>query len=334
MSSGLWDDGFAEFEIDPAPIWPADDARLEPIFLAGPLWIEFVELEYPYLDPASVAPTPLAEFEEFGQLNPERMLLQEDEAPPALRRPASAIGLLGSLGAHLLVLALLAVVNTSGAPAEALAAVPVQLVIEERASAPEEAPPDPLAAETTSMAAESPDGGSPAAVALQTPPAPKKNAATVPQAPKPRPPPEPRPERTTRETPAAIPLASTPPPAAGGQSAPAPSPAPRATRAPAPGSGRGSYFDYLVVLTRPHFHMLPSSFLAGRRGRTTLTLVIREDGTIERIAVKQSSGYPDIDTRIQQMVAAVGRFPPLPDGFQRPTVELDFNLAFPDAMQQ
>ena len=32
----------------------------------------------------------------------------------------------------------------------------------------------------------------------------------------------------------------------------------------------------------------------------------------------QSSGYPDIDERVEQMVAAVGRFPPLPQWFQAP----------------
>ena len=61
---------------------------------------------------------------------------------------------------------------------------------------------------------------------------------------------------------------------------------------------------------------------------------MHDDGTIGRIAVKRSSGYPDIDTRIEQIVTAVGRFPPLPERFQKPTLELDFNLIFPDALQQ
>ena len=103
-----------------------------------------------------------------------------------------------------------------------------------------------------------------------------------------------------------------------------------------PGSdaNRGDYLDYLVTLTRGHFDILPLAFLAGRHGRTTLSVLVFEDGSISRIAVKQSSGYPDIDAKIEQMVAAVGRFPPVPESFRRPRVELDFNMIFPDALQQ
>ena len=43
------------------------------------------------------------------------------------------------------------------------------------------------------------------------------------------------------------------------------------------------------------------------------------DGTIARITVSQSSGYPDIDARVIQMVAAVGRFPPLPPWIDQPS---------------
>ena len=103
-----------------------------------------------------------------------------------------------------------------------------------------------------------------------------------------------------------------------------------------PGSDatRGDYLDYLVTLTRGHLDMLPLAFLAGRHGRITLSVLVFEDGSISRVAVKRGSGYPDIDARIEQMVAAVGRFPPVPESFRRPSVELDFNMIFPDALQQ
>ena len=81
--------------------------------------------------------------------------------------------------------------------------------------------------------------------------------------------------------------------------------------------------------------MLPLSFLAGRRGQTILSIVVLENGTIGRISVKRGSGYPDIDARIERIVAAVGRFPPLPAAFGRtPAIELDFDLTFPNALQQ
>ena len=88
-------------------------------------------------------------------------------------------------------------------------------------------------------------------------------------------------------------------------------------------------------MTRTHLDLLPSAFLAGRRGQTVLSIVVIADGTIGRISLKRSSGYPDVDTRIEQIVAAVGRFPPLPASFGgTPSVELDFDLTFPNAIQQ
>ena len=104
---------------------------------------------------------------------------------------------------------------------------------------------------------------------------------------------------------------------------------------PGPDPARSDYFDRLVALTRGHLDMLPRSFLAGRRGQTILSIVVLGDGTIGRISVKRSSGYPDVDARIEQIVAAVGRFPPLPASFGgQPSVELDFDLTFPNALQQ
>ena len=95
----------------------------------------------------------------------------------------------------------------------------------------------------------------------------------------------------------------------------------------------GDYFARLVSMTRGHLDLLPVSFLAGRHGQTVLTVAVAEDGTIGKIAVKHSSGYADIDSRIEQVVAAVGRFPPPPGWLRRPIVELDFNLSFPEALQ-
>jgi len=113
-----------------------------------------------------------------------------------------------------------------------------------------------------------------------------------------------------------------------------PSPASRETPVAASATGRGDYLNQLVVLTRGHLDILPLSFLAGRRGQTTLSVLVLEDGTISRISVKSSSGYPDVDTRIEQMVAAVGRFPPVPASLPHPAVELDFDMSFPDSLQQ
>ena len=101
---------------------------------------------------------------------------------------------------------------------------------------------------------------------------------------------------------------------------------------PGPDPARGDYFDRLVALTRTHLDMLPRAFLAGRRGQTILSIVVLEDGTIGRISLKRSSGYPDIDTRIEQIVAAVGRFPPVPQWFQGPQISVTLHVSYPDGL--
>jgi TonB family protein len=97
---------------------------------------------------------------------------------------------------------------------------------------------------------------------------------------------------------------------------------------------RDQYRAHLAALTRPHLHLLTPGLIGDRRGRTVLSIVVLLDGTIARIAVAQSSGYPDIDARIEQVVAAVGRFPPLPPSFAGPSTELNLVLRFPDALEQ
>ena len=327
------DDRLAEFAIDPAPIWPTEDGRLEPIFLAGSDGVEFVEFEALGAAPrqgTAEAPPP-GEVEEFAQLDPERSAPEPDDLSATPRQRASAISLLGSLGVHLPTL--LVIILGSSAPAEIQGAIPVQLVVVEAASAPDAVEADRPQAESTS---ETPQAASAASAAASPAVAPPVPPAPQPPAPEPqvaeitRPP---TPNRPPQPIPVALPK---PAPAALAANRPEPAPNQRAREAQVPGSDatRGDYLDYLVTLTRGHLDMLPLAFLAGRHGRITLSVLVFEDGSISRVAVKRGSGYPDIDARIEQMVAAVGRFPPVPESFRRPSVELDFNMIFPDALQQ
>jgi periplasmic protein TonB len=152
-------------------------------------------------------------------------------------------------------------------------------------------------------------------------------AAITPPPPAPAPPPEPPPRK-----PAAVTLAPAVPP-----TPPTPNSAAaadlREAQIPGTDPAQSDYFSRLAALTRDHLDLLPLAFLGGRRGLTILSIHVQSDGTIGQIAVKRSSGYPDIDTRIEEIVAAVGRFPPLPERFQKPNLDLDFNLIFPDALQ-
>lgn len=302
-------DPFVEFEIDAAPIWSADDPRLEPIFLPGPLWIEFDDSDRREPDPLPwLKDTRLVvEFVDVAPLDPARA----DFALEAARSPrssaaASARGFGGSLAVHLLVFAVF--LSRSSAPAETGAPIPVQLVVE----APKAGAPPPEA---------------PPAEVPQTPPPEQPSAVAAP----PRPP-----------TPAAAPQPKRAPPKSAPPRQAAASPPQRrllppqqtepAVLRPGPDLTRTDYFAQLVALTRPHLGLLPPSFLAGRRGTTTLAILVDSDGTIERIAIKRSSGYPDIDTQIERVIVAVGRFPPLPPAYDGRSVELDFDLRFPDAM--
>ncbi len=358
-----------EFAIDWTPIWPEEDGRLEPILFDGPLWIEFAEAEP---RAAAVELPQLVEFEEFALLDPEAGGDEPDEPPPAPRQRASPSGLAASLGVHLL--ALLVLIGWRNTPAEIGGAIPVQLVIEAAAGAPAEHQPGQSVAENLDQTPQADSGAVSTPAEPRAPPPKTHVASVSPPRDKPRAPRRPphrAPPATAPPTPsthAAKPVPQPPRTAAAALPTPAPAaPAPiappataqagspssasiAATQADSPSAassaaardgqvsgaatGQGDYLVYLEQLTRPYLYMLPPTFLAGRRGRTTLTVTVGDDGAISRIGVKHSSGYPDIDARIEQMVQAVGRFPPLPPQLRRPGADLDFNLAFPDVLRQ
>jgi TonB family protein len=97
---------------------------------------------------------------------------------------------------------------------------------------------------------------------------------------------------------------------------------------------RDEYLALLKALTQRHMNLLPPSLIAGRQGDTYLAVLVLSDGTIARIAIVRSSGYPDIDERVERMVAAVGRFPPLPAHFQDASLELIMHLRFPEGTER
>ncbi len=308
------DDFRGLFEIDRAATALPEAARGEPVLATDP---------FP------------SEFDEPERLDPERARAEPEEPPPPRRRPALAIGMLGSLGLHLLPL--LVLLQWSSAPAELAAPIPVQLVIEEPPAAPpppgsEVKPPPPgrIASEDIGeMASPPPEAAAP-------PPEETRIAVVAPPPPKPAPPPE-----ETQLAAVAPPPPKPVPPPKPAAAVPAwhrldavPRDARRAARVPGPAATRDEYLAYLVTLTRRHFDMLPLSMVGGRHGETVLAILVLGDGTIARIAIEQSSGYPDIDARIERMVSAVGRFPPLPQWYQGPDIELNLRLRFPEALQR
>jgi TonB family protein len=103
---------------------------------------------------------------------------------------------------------------------------------------------------------------------------------------------------------------------------------------PGPAATRDEYLAYVHSLIRQHYNLLPLAMVGGRRGLTLIEFVVLDDGKIAMIKVRQSSGYPDIDERVEQMVLAVGHVPPLPQWFQGPSMALILSLPFPDALRE
>jgi TonB family protein len=156
-----------------------------------------------------------------------------------------------------------------------------------------------------------------------SPETPQQTAAIVPPPPPEKPPPpkpQPKPAQTTR-------------PLLHWEEEPAP-PAARRAKYPGPAATRDEYLAYVHSLIRQHYDMLPLSMVGVRRGETRVEFVVLDDGTIAMIRVRQSSGWPDIDARVEMMIAAVRHVPPLPQWFQGSSMALVLNLPFPDALRE
>jgi protein TonB len=297
------DDILEALEIDPAATELPETERAEPMLAAE--W--FPE-----------------DADEPVWLDPDRAQWEEPEEPPPRRRRKLPIGMLGSLCLHLMPL--LVLVHWDSAPAEIVPPIPVQLVLETPpAPAPEpapkfEKPPPPgrlaseamgeSAAQATKKVAAAPGSAEPEKTQLA--------AIVPPPPPKPVPPP-PKPAEPAVD---AHPLDVVP------------KEAQREARVPGPAATRDEYLAYLVTLTRRHMDLLPPHLVGGRRGETVLELLVLADGTIAKIEVAHGSGYPEIDERIEQMVAAVRRFPPLPQWYQGHAIALNFKLRFPEALER
>jgi TonB family protein len=259
--------------------------------------------------------------EEPQPLDPARARPEEAEPSEPKRRSTLPLALLGSLAVHLLPLVVL--LDWSLAPAETVQPIPVQLVVIEE-PAPPPLPPLP-AFEPPKQPGRlaSDDMGDPT---TKETPAPEQHAASdQPAAPpeqlamaaEPPPPPPPPPKPAVKQ-------ATVRPP-------PAPRP-PAYGQVPGPSATRDAYLAYCMALVRRHFDLLSPTFLAGRRGETELKLTVLDDGTIARISVARRSPFPDIDARIEQVVSAVGRFPPLPQWFQGAQISLILHVSYPDGL--
>jgi TonB family protein len=339
------------------------EERLEPVL--GPAVARAADRER---EPTLPFVTP-AEAGAHGSMGPG---LRRDDMNDALRRlePLERVqqadrprwrsrlrGPAGSLLLHLLPLLLL--IDWPMSPPAEIAPIPVQLVIEPPKAAP--APPQPQPKPTPPpprgrLASE--DLGEPEAKEVDKPKGdppladkPAKNE-TKPTETKPT---ETKPTEKPQQTaalaapplPPAKPDAPMPDPVP--KPAPKPTPAahriprpveepgnlaPRRGRYPGPAATRDEYLAYMHSLIRQHYNLLSPAVLGERRGMTVIEFVVLDDGKIALLKVRRSSGYPDIDNRVAEMVAAVGRFPPLPQWFQGLAMPFEFGFPFPEALRE
>jgi TonB family protein len=288
-------------------------------------------------------------------------------APDALERKPAARedhwwvrlrGPVGSLLLHLLPLLLL--INWQMPPPAEIEPVTVQLVMEPPPPPPPEvkpAPPQPQpkpAPPPPRGRLASEDLGEPEAKEVDRP---KGDAPSAPDnAPKNDTPttetkPPEKPQQTAMAVPPPLPPAKpdTPKPDPVPKPQPKPNPAahqaprrveepgnlaPRRARFPGPAATRDEYLAYMHSLIRQHYNLLSPAALGERRGMVVVEFVVLDDGKIALVKVRRSSGYPDIDNRVAEMVAAVGRFPPLPQWFQGLAMPFEFGFPFPDALRE
>jgi hypothetical protein len=300
-------------------------------------------VEETLVEPSLAAAPFFIEFDEPARLDPERAGLIW-ELVPAVMRSIEPRSPMASLAFHLLPV--LMVVLLPLLVIEPPPPIPVQLVFEDQSPPP----PEPqqqqsqtqpkwetgrLSSVDTGVVKPNLDLGRsadalqpPSAAEQQQDPAETKTAAVVPPPPLPLPKPAP-----PKEKPAPVQM-----PKPSGANVPHREQTPHETAHSARYAGaaanRDDYLAYLVTLTRQHINLLPMSVIGDRHGETVISVVVYQNGQIGPISVVHGSGAPDIDQRIEAMVAAVGKFPPLPQWYQGDAVQLELTLRFPDALTQ
>jgi protein TonB len=99
-----------------------------------------------------------------------------------------------------------------------------------------------------------------------------------------------------------------------------------------PEATRDQYLASVYKLATEHLRVLSREAIGGRQGVTTLGIQVLQNGNIAWITIDRSSGYPDIDRQVQQVIESIGRFPSLPEHFGAPSVHLVYSLRFPEGL--
>jgi periplasmic protein TonB len=184
---------------------------------------------------------------------------------------------------------------------------------------PAETPPPVLDAPAAAAEAVPPLEETPAVVAEPPPPPPPKPAV--------KPPPKPVPRRleTAQPSPAPAPPAQAPPAViAPPQTASAATPVPAPVPSPEVSAG---YRALLSSWLESHKRYPDTARQRGEEGRAVLRFEVERSGRVIDYAVAKSTGYPDLDAAIEEMMRGA-ILPPFPAGMTQPRIEVSVTIRF------
>ena len=164
-------------------------------------------------------------------------------------------------------------------------------------------------------------------------PAPEVPSPVVEPPPSPAPPkpfvkPPPKPVRRHLEQAAPSPTPTSSQPTSAAIAAPQTAYAPTPVPAPAPSSEVSpGYRALLSAWLESHKHYPDSARQRGEEGRAVLRFTVDRSGRVLDFAVAQSSGYPDLDASIEQMMRGA-LLPPFPASMPQPRIDVSVTIRF------
>jgi len=247
-----------------------------------------------------------------------------------------------SVAGHALCLALLVLLLPAAAPPvpEPLATGGIEVVFaplpksEEPPTQAETPPPPPETPPPTPEPEPPPPEPPPPVAAIEPPPPPPEAPAPVVEPPRPpmphkpvvKPPPKPVVRRLEQPQPSPASAMTQPAPAAiaAPQTAYAPTPVP----APVPSAEVSpGYRALLSAWLESHKRYPDSARQRGEEGRAVLHFAVDRSGRVVDFSVAQSSGYPDLDASIEEMMRGA-LLPPFPASMPQSRIEVSVTLRF------
>jgi periplasmic protein TonB len=240
-----------------------------------------------------------------------------------------------SLGAHAIIVALLLLLPAPAPPVTpALPSGGIEVAFVPSLPKPAPAPPPSVKAE--------PPPAPPQPVEMPPPPPelePQPTAEPPPEAsvpvpepvplpPPPKPPVPPRPRPVIRRVERPPPAFAAAPPVPTSPAAPIQQAVLPPARAPAPSTAISSGYEALLgAWLNSHKRYPESARERGEEGRAVLQFAVARSGRIEQFAVIKSSGYPDLDAAVEEMMRGA-TLPPFPADMPQSSITVSVTIRF------